>query len=94
MILAVALLGFAISIYIAVEAIVTLYIALKLGPDAARYRFASVILAALSFLLAGSLIKSMEIFSWNSIGIFACVLALRTVLKLVLNWEKSASVTG
>ena len=87
--LAVSLLGLAISIYISIEAAVTFVQAFRIGPDRARIRFAHVILAAMSFLLAGALIKSMLVVDWNSLGMFAAVFALRTLMKLVMQSESS-----
>jgi uncharacterized membrane protein len=90
MILLVSGFGFAISIYIFIEAILTLITAARSGANAARYRFAGVVLAAMSFLVAASLIKSMLVVDWTSIGTFAAIFVMRTFLKFVLTLERQA----
>ena len=42
----------------------------------------------LSLKTAASLLKTIEIQSWNQIGAFAAILALRTVLRRAMRWEE------
>ena len=44
-------------------------------------------LAGLGFKLAATLLKTVQLASWRQIGAFAAILALRTLLKQLLNWE-------
>ena len=43
----------------------------------------------LSLKTAASLVKTIDIQSWNQIAAFAAILALRTILKRVMTWEES-----
>src|SRR5437868_5480868 len=52
----------------------------------ARLIVADAVLWGLSFKVAATLLKTTELRSWEQIGAFAAVLALRTVLKHVLDW--------
>lgn len=56
--------------------------------DRARMIIANGVLAALSFSVAGTLLKTIGLESWDQIRIFAFVLALRTLLKRVFEWEQ------
>jgi hypothetical protein len=82
-----ACIGFAVSIYIAVESVLALFTALRYGPEVARLRYAGVVVAAMGFLLAASLVKSLEILDWNTLGIFAAIFVLRSWIKFVLASE-------
>jgi len=55
-------------------------------PDA-RLEVAEGVVAALSFKVAATLLKAMMLASWQAIGFFAVILALRTVLGRLFAWE-------
>ena len=55
----------------------------------ARLLVADGIIAALGFKTAATLLKTIELQTWNAIGAFATILTLRTVVKQVLVWEVS-----
>ncbi len=56
--------------------------------DRARLIIADGVLAALSFSVAGTLLKTIALQSWPDIRLFAFVLLLRTLLKRVFQWEQ------
>ncbi len=56
--------------------------------DRARMIIADGVLAALSFSVAGTLLKTIGLESWEQIRMFAFVLGLRTLLKRVFQWEQ------
>ena len=58
--------------------------------DQARLLIAEGVLAALSFSVAGTLLKTIALQSWPQIRMFAFVLLLRTLLKRVFQWEQRA----
>lgn len=58
------------------------------GSDRARRVIAEGVLAALSFSVAGTLLKTIALNSWTDIRMFAFVLALRTALKHVFRAEQ------
>ena len=45
------------------------------------------VVAALGFKTAATLLKTLELRSWQAIATFVMILALRTVVKQVLSWE-------
>jgi uncharacterized membrane protein len=53
----------------------------------ARLLLASGIVGALGLMTAATLLRTIELRSWSSIGMFAVVLALRTVVKQALTAE-------
>ncbi len=53
----------------------------------ARLLVAEGAVLGLSFKVAASLLKTLEIHSWNQIGMFAAIFCLRTVLKQLFTWE-------
>ena len=59
------------------------------GRRAAQFLVAEGALTGLSFKLCATLLKTMLLVSWSQVGIFACVLALRTILKRVFVAERS-----
>ena len=65
-------------------------IATTRSSDQARLVIAEGVLAALSFSVAGTLRKTIALGSWTEIRMFAFVLALRTLLKRVFQWEQRA----
>ena len=70
----------------AVAAVVTL---LRMGAVAhARLLVAEGAVLGLSFKTAGTLLKTLELHTWEQIGMFGAVLALRVVLKQLFVWEK------
>ncbi len=60
------------------------------GSDRARQVIAEGVLAALSFSVAGTLLKTTGLNSWVDIRTFAFVLVLRTALKKVFQAERNA----
>ena len=55
----------------------------------ARLLVAEGAIVGLSFKLAGTLLKTIELHSWSQILLFCTVLALRTLLKGLFSWEKT-----
>lgn len=55
---------------------------------AARLAVADGIVAALGFKTAATLLKTIELRSWNAILMFCAVLALRTLIKQALQREE------
>ncbi|MBV9224263.1 MAG: DUF1622 domain-containing protein [Acidobacteriaceae bacterium] len=56
--------------------------------DRPRLIIADGVLAALGFSVAGTLLKALALQNWQQIGMFAFVLALRTLLKQVFKRER------
>ncbi|AWN23082.1 hypothetical protein DKM44_07445 [Deinococcus irradiatisoli] len=85
-----------------IEAVGSLYIlgyvlaglaALLRGPAAsrlirARLLVAEGVLAGLNFKVAASLLKTIQLESWQQIALFVATFALRTVLKRFFVWEQ------
>lgn len=55
----------------------------------ARQLVADGAIAALNFKLAGTLLKTIVIHSWQQILMFAAIFALRIILKRLFTWEKA-----
>ena len=55
----------------------------------ARYLVATGIIAGLSFKLAGTLLKLLQLHTWQQIMMFAAIFVLRTVLKRFFVWEQT-----
>lgn len=53
----------------------------------ARLTVADGVLAGLSLKVAASLLKTIELRSWEQIAVFIAIFALRTLVKAVLSWE-------
>lgn len=53
----------------------------------AQYLIAEGALIALNFKLAGTLLKTIELKSWQQIFTFSMILLLRTLLKRLFTWE-------
>ena len=53
----------------------------------AQYLIAEGALVALNFKLAGTLLKTIELKSWQQIFIFSMILFLITLLKRLFSWE-------
>jgi uncharacterized membrane protein len=60
----------------------------------ARLRIGEGVLLGLSYKMAATLLKALALHSWNQIGLFATVLALRTILKHLFIWEKRELLKG
>ena len=56
-------------------------------PAAARLLVIEGSLWGLSLKTAASLLKTIEIHSWEQIAAFTAILALRTLVKRVMTWE-------
>jgi uncharacterized membrane protein len=54
----------------------------------ARLIVADGVITGLSFKVAGTLLKTIELHTWQQILMFVAVFALRTLLKQVFNWER------
>jgi len=67
------------------------------GPDRlaqARLLIAEGALAGLNFKVAATLLKTLQLQSWNQIGLFVATFALRTVLKRFFTWEQARLKTA
>ncbi len=60
----------------------------RFDADRPRLLLAEGVLAALSFSVAGTLLKALALQSWHDIGMFAFTLAFRTALKQVFKRER------
>ena len=58
------------------------------GMIRARLLVADSVIAALGLKMAATLLKTIELQTWNAILVFATTLALRTLVKRVLVWEE------
>ena len=58
------------------------------GVDEARLIVAEGAVLGLSFKVAATLLKTLELHTWNQILMFAAILAMRTVLKQLFLWER------
>jgi uncharacterized membrane protein len=54
----------------------------------ARLLVADGVIAGLNFKIAGGLVKTIELHTWQQILMFVAILALRTVLKRLFTWER------
>jgi uncharacterized membrane protein len=66
-------------------------ITLVMQKDITRARLitADGIITSLSFKLAGTLLKTIALHTWQQILMFAAILALRTALKRLFTWEQA-----
>lgn len=55
----------------------------------ARLLVADGAIIGLSFKLAGTLLKTIELQTWEQIFMFVAIFILRTVLKRIFNWERT-----
>jgi uncharacterized membrane protein len=53
-----------------------------------RLLLAEGVIAGLSLKVAGTLLKTIDLHTWDQILRFSAVLALRTVLKQLFTWEQ------
>src|SRR5690348_2839346 len=58
------------------------------GITQARLLAADGAITGLSFKLAGTLLKTIELHTWQQILVFIVIFALRTLLKRLFIWEK------
>ena len=56
--------------------------------ERARLTAADGVIAALGFITAATLLRMIELRSWNQIAFFTVVLTLRTLLKRLFVWER------
>src|SRR3982751_671185 len=54
----------------------------------ARLLLSDGVLLGLSLKVAATLLKTLMLRSWSQIGLFATILALRTILKWLFTWER------
>ncbi len=59
----------------------------------ARLLVAEGVLTCLSFTIAATLLRTINLQTWRQILIFCVILFLRTVLKKVFAWEKTQLLT-
>lgn len=85
-ILLIELISTAIIAGYVIAALVTL--ALTHSIPAARLLVAEGALYGLSFEVAATLLRTIALHTWQEIGIFAVILAIRTAIKLVFSWEQ------
>lgn len=57
------------------------------GVEAMRRIMAEGVVSALGLMTAATLLKTVTLRSWSAIGMFAAILALRTLVKLALSAE-------
>lgn len=57
------------------------------APERARLLVAEGVIAGLSFKLAGTLLKTILIHSWEQLAMFVAIFVLRLVLKRFFEWE-------
>lgn len=55
----------------------------------ARLLVADGVITGLSFKIAGTLLKTIELHTWQQILMFSAILALRTILKRFFIWERT-----
>ena len=60
------------------------------GADRMRQVMAEGVVSALGLMTAATLLKTITLRSWSAIGMFAAILALRTLVKRVLAAEARA----
>jgi uncharacterized membrane protein len=53
----------------------------------ARLTVAEGVVMGLSLKVAAALLKTIELRTWEQLGMFAVVLTIRLVVKALLNWE-------
>lgn len=62
--------------------------------EQARLVVADGALAGLSFKVAATLLKTMELHTWEQLFLFSITLAIRTLLKMLFTWEKARLESG
>ncbi|WP_034384323.1 DUF1622 domain-containing protein [Deinococcus sp. YIM 77859] len=58
------------------------------GTLQARWLVTEGLLLALNLKVVATLLRTLELTTWNQIGLFAAVFTLRTLLKRVIIWER------
>lgn len=76
--------------------IVSALLSLWRGADLhrARLQVADGVLLALNLKVVATLLRTLELTTWNQIGLFAAVFVLRTGLKRAVVWERRELLTG
>jgi uncharacterized membrane protein len=87
LITAIELIGSAVIVFYVLKALAE--IARRRPTQLVRLTIAEGIVAGLNFKVAAALLKTVELRTWNQIGLFATVLALRTIVKRLLTWESA-----
>jgi hypothetical protein len=77
----------ALPIQLLAGAVIGIHLAVALV--AVRLSAADGVLAGLDLLAAATLLRTIELDSWNQIALLAVVLTLRTLLKRLFTWERS-----
>jgi len=67
--------------------VVALWAVARRAPERARLLVAEGVIAGLSFKLAGTLLKTILIHSWEQLAMFVAIFVLRFVLKRFFEWE-------
>jgi uncharacterized membrane protein len=57
--------------------------------DRARLIMADGVIAGLSLLVVGALLRMITLESWEDIGLFAAIFGMRTLLKRLFVWEEA-----
>lgn len=55
----------------------------------ARLTVAEGVIVGLGLITAGTLLRTLELRTWNQIAVFSAILALRTLLKRLFAWERA-----
>lgn len=76
--------------------VVAALLTLLRGADLLRIRLlvADGILLALNLKVAATLLRTVELTTWNQIGLFAAVFVLRTGLGRAVTWERAGLRAG
>ncbi len=81
--------GSLIIVAYVLAALLTLLRARTAGIVPARLLVAQGVLTGLSFKVAGTLLKTLLLVTWQQILLFAAIFALRTFLKRLFVWEQT-----
>ncbi len=60
----------------------------------ARLTAADGVIAGLGLITAATLLRTIELRTWNQIALFTVVLTLRTLLKRLCAWERNRILAG
>jgi uncharacterized membrane protein len=84
------LIEFVGALLIVIYIIVAIFVLFR-SKDIVRARLivADGVITGLSFKLAGTLLKTIELHTWQQILMFVAIFALRTILKMLFTWERS-----
>jgi uncharacterized membrane protein len=77
------------ALLIVIYIIVAIFVLFR-SKDITRARLiaADGVITGLSFKLAGTLLKTIELHTWQQILMFVAIFALRTILKMLFTWER------